>query len=266
MKFDAKAVAKPDDSVVSVSLLMSDANATPLTRRSFLKRGVMAAGAVALPCYIPASALGRDGAVAPSERIVMGGIGLGGRGSYDLGAMLTEPDVQWVAVCDVRKSRRDAAKNVVDTQIRHEGLRGVCRPAPVPGRADGCGRRVDCHRRPLARAGLDPGDAGGQGCLLREAGLSHHGAGAERSWRPPAGMAGFIKPAPSGSASRIMCLPSKWPAPAGWARFIPFMRTAVGATACVTTGCRRNPNRPRMKWTGTSGSVLLPGGPTTPVM
>jgi len=76
----------------------------------------MAAGALALPLYIPASALGRGGAVAPSERIVMGGIGLGGRGSYDLSCMLAEKDVQWVAVCDVLKSRRDAAKNVVDNK------------------------------------------------------------------------------------------------------------------------------------------------------
>jgi len=87
-----------------------------LTRRRFLAQGAMAASAMALPCYIPASALGRGGAVAPSERIVMGGIGLGGRGSYDLGSMLNERDVQWVAVCDVLKSRRQAAKNVVDTK------------------------------------------------------------------------------------------------------------------------------------------------------
>ncbi len=44
----------------------------------------------------------------------MGGIGLGGRGSYDLGWMLGQQDVQWVAVCDVLKKRRDAAKNTVD--------------------------------------------------------------------------------------------------------------------------------------------------------
>jgi len=87
---------------------------TTLTRRRFLTRGATAAGALALPQYIPASALGRGGAVAPSERIVMGGIGLGGRGSYDLGSMLAEPAVQWVAVCDVVKSRREAAKNTVD--------------------------------------------------------------------------------------------------------------------------------------------------------
>jgi predicted dehydrogenase len=46
----------------------------------------------------------------------MGGIGLGGRGSYDLGALLNEREVQWVAVCDVRKSHREAAKKVVDTK------------------------------------------------------------------------------------------------------------------------------------------------------
>jgi len=46
----------------------------------------------------------------------MGGIGLGGRGSYDLSCLLAEKDVQWVAVCDVLKSRRDAAKNVVDNK------------------------------------------------------------------------------------------------------------------------------------------------------
>jgi predicted dehydrogenase len=74
----------------------------------------MAAGAAALPCFIPASALGLGGRVAPSERIVMGGIGIGGRGSYDLGYMLTDPQVQWVAVCDVLKSKREAAKNTVD--------------------------------------------------------------------------------------------------------------------------------------------------------
>jgi len=95
---------------------MSIDNSTILTRRRLLTRGVMAASAVALPHYVPALALGRGGTVAPSERIVMGGIGIGGRGSHDLGWMLNEPDVQWVAVCDVVKSRRQAAKNMVDNK------------------------------------------------------------------------------------------------------------------------------------------------------
>jgi len=87
-----------------------------LSRRHFLSRGALATAALALPEFIPASALGRGGAVAPSERIVMGGIGIGGRGSYDLSCMIGEPDVQWVAVCDVHKGRRDAAKNTVDSK------------------------------------------------------------------------------------------------------------------------------------------------------
>ena len=95
---------------------MSTKHHITFTRRWFLTRGAMAASGMALPCFLPASALGRDGAVAPSQRIVMGGIGMGGRGSYDLSWMLTERDVQWVAVCDVVKSRREAAKNLVDSK------------------------------------------------------------------------------------------------------------------------------------------------------
>lgn len=99
---------------------MNKHHSTPLTRRRFLTRGATAAGAVALPWIIPASALGRDGTVAPSERIVMGGIGLGGRGSYDLGVMVAQKDVQWVAVCDLVKERRQAAKNSVDNAYANQ--------------------------------------------------------------------------------------------------------------------------------------------------
>jgi predicted dehydrogenase len=95
---------------------MNDAAGSTLTRRRFLARGATAASAVVFPWLIPASVLGREGAVPPSERIVMGGIGMGGRGSYDLSWMLTERNVQWVAVCDALKSRRDAAKKLVDDQ------------------------------------------------------------------------------------------------------------------------------------------------------
>ncbi len=94
---------------------MGKNNSLAVTRRQFLK-GAVAASAVGLPCLIPASALGRGGTVAPSERIVMGGIGLGGRGSYDLSVMLPQPDVQWVAICEVHKGRREAAKKTIDTK------------------------------------------------------------------------------------------------------------------------------------------------------
>ncbi len=93
---------------------MRNDNSTRITRRQALSRGAAAAGAMAVPWFVPASALGLDGATAPSERIVMAGIGLGGRGSYDLSVMLQQKDVQWVAVCDVVKARRAAAKASVD--------------------------------------------------------------------------------------------------------------------------------------------------------
>jgi hypothetical protein len=88
-----------------------------LNRRSFLNRTLAsAAGLMVTPTFIPASALGRGGAVAPSERIVLGGIGIGNRGTHDLNWMLPEKDVQFVAVCDPQKSRREAVKKLVDTK------------------------------------------------------------------------------------------------------------------------------------------------------
>lgn len=83
-------------------------------RRDFLRRTALATSAFVGPQIVPASVLGRDGAVAPSERIVMGVIGAGGRGTHDLNWMIGETDVQFVAVCDARKSRREAAKAIVD--------------------------------------------------------------------------------------------------------------------------------------------------------
>ncbi len=78
----------------------------------------MAATAVALPTYIPGRALGRNGAVPPSERIVLGAIGIGPRGHHVLQCMLAEKDVQFVAICDVQRGRREAVKNMAD---RHYG-------------------------------------------------------------------------------------------------------------------------------------------------
>ena len=85
-----------------------------LTRREYLKTAAAAGAACLAPTIIPASALGRDGATAPGERIVLGAIGLGSRGEYDLKWMLREKDVQFVAICDARKVRREAIKQIAD--------------------------------------------------------------------------------------------------------------------------------------------------------
>ena len=83
----------------------------------------MAAGTVGVPYFIPARALGRDGAVAPSEKIVLGGIGLGPRGRYDLSVMLPEKDVQFVAICDVQRSRREQVKQMADSHYGNKDCR-----------------------------------------------------------------------------------------------------------------------------------------------
>jgi predicted dehydrogenase len=79
-----------------------------VTRRQFLGRSAaVAAGAAALPTIIASSALGKDGAVAPSNRIVMGCIGMGGMGRNDMRVFMGQPEVQVVAVCDVDKPNLD---------------------------------------------------------------------------------------------------------------------------------------------------------------
>ena len=88
---------------------MNKANRT--TRREFLTR---ASAAIVAPCVITTSALGAGGRLAASERIVMGGIGIGNMGSGDQNAFLNRADVQYVAVCDVRKSSREGAADQVN--------------------------------------------------------------------------------------------------------------------------------------------------------
>lgn len=86
----------------------------PFNRRQFLRTVAGASALLAAPHVIPSSALGKDGAVPPSERIVLGGIGIGSRGTYDLGCFLEQADVQFVAVCDVKEARRVAVKQMAD--------------------------------------------------------------------------------------------------------------------------------------------------------
>jgi hypothetical protein len=89
------------------------------SRRQFLRQAAGAtAAAVVAPTIIPASALGRDGATAPSERITMGFIGVGTQGSghllggawtYVAGGYAGRKEVQVLATCDVWRDRRERA-------------------------------------------------------------------------------------------------------------------------------------------------------------
>ncbi len=84
------------------------------SRREFLKTAGTVSAAVAAPYVITSNALGVGDTPPASERIVMGGIGIGNMGRGDQGAFLGRKDVQYVAVSDVRKKNRMNAKGKVD--------------------------------------------------------------------------------------------------------------------------------------------------------
>lgn len=83
---------------------------TKTNRRQFLAGSI----AASVPAFIPSHVLGRNGNVAPSEKITLGVIGIGPRCTYDLKSMLTFPDIRCVAIADVQAKRRDAGKALVD--------------------------------------------------------------------------------------------------------------------------------------------------------
>jgi glucose-fructose oxidoreductase len=87
------------------------------TRRSFLKQTAAAAGvAWAAPHVITSKALGDASTPAAGERITMGHIGVGGRGTALMHSFLALPDAQTVAVSDCFASRREAAVNAVNAR------------------------------------------------------------------------------------------------------------------------------------------------------
>jgi len=99
-----------------------------ISRRGFFRKagGILATAAV-FPAIVPASVLGRNGAIPPSERIAMGFIGvghqggghlLGGAWTYVAGGYAGRKEVQVVAVCDVQRDRRETATQKVNDHYR----------------------------------------------------------------------------------------------------------------------------------------------------
>jgi len=92
-----------------------------LNRRQFLAGSLAATAACTFPMIVPARAFGQDGAVAPSNRITLGCIGVGGMGTDNMKNFLGLPDCQVVAVCDAYADRRQRAKDIVDAQYGDTG-------------------------------------------------------------------------------------------------------------------------------------------------
>jgi predicted dehydrogenase len=91
-------------------------NRRGVSRRDVMKTALSTGGLASAPLFVPASALGRGGAVAPSDRVTLGGLGIGSRGTRDLQSFLKQPDIQFLAICDVRDERREAIKSMADKQ------------------------------------------------------------------------------------------------------------------------------------------------------
>ena len=96
---------------------------TKLTRRDALKASV----AFAAPAIVPASALGRNGFVPPSERINVGIIGCGKMAAgFHMGQLLKAKDAQVLAVAEVDKTRREIFQKRVDDTYARQNIPSSC--------------------------------------------------------------------------------------------------------------------------------------------
>jgi len=82
-----------------------------ISRRRFLAATGMALTA---PSFIPARALGREDAPAPSERITLGVVGWGMQGPSNTDAFLALKDCQVVAACDLDKNHLQSAVDKIN--------------------------------------------------------------------------------------------------------------------------------------------------------
>ncbi|MCU0914278.1 MAG: Gfo/Idh/MocA family oxidoreductase [Planctomycetes bacterium] len=132
-------------------------------RRTFLKQTAGAAlGAMGLPLFVPSSVLGKAGRMAPSERITLASIGVGGMGTNNMRAFLAQADVQVVAVCDVVEASdeyghwykkgwngawfgREPARKIVESEYAQKSPSGSYK---------GCSAYVD-FREIIARDDID---------------------------------------------------------------------------------------------------------------
>ena len=96
-----------------------------MNRRQFLTRSIQTtAAAIVLPTWVPSRVLGR-GQIAPSRRITIGCIGMGGMGTGNMNSFLELDDVRIVAVCDVDASHLRTAKERVDAKYGDTGCAAI---------------------------------------------------------------------------------------------------------------------------------------------
>ena len=92
---------KPNRSLPNSSNSFPNSKQGSIRRREFLAH--LSAGTLGIS-IVPRHVLGGKGFIAPSERVRMAGIGVGGMGGGDVGT-LTRLGAEYVALCDVDEQR-----------------------------------------------------------------------------------------------------------------------------------------------------------------
>jgi predicted dehydrogenase len=115
---------------------------SPLTRRQFLGR---TAAAALVPAVVPAPVRGQGRLPAPSNRLTLGFIGIGGQGGYHLDVLRQNPEVQVLAVCDVDAAHCRSAAEKVEQAYAADKASGVYK---------GCAQYGD-FRELVARPDID---------------------------------------------------------------------------------------------------------------
>ena len=92
-------------------------NRSTHSRRSLLASSVAAATGFAFPSLLPLTASGSAQTVPASERVRLGHIGAGGRGSFLMRQAQSNPGIESVAVADCYKDRREAAAGTIKGKV-----------------------------------------------------------------------------------------------------------------------------------------------------
>jgi predicted dehydrogenase len=129
-------------------------------RRQFLKGTIgTASGFIGFPWIVPSFVFGDS---APSNKIVIGAIGVGSRGRWQLDSFLRKNEVRVIAVCDVDTKHLDQSKQKVDRHYSNNDCRRYIdyRELIERGDIDAVLQAVPDHWHGIisvdcARAGLD---------------------------------------------------------------------------------------------------------------
>ena len=99
-----------------------------LSRREFVKKTAISGAAFSI---IPAHVLGGSGRIAPSDKVTLGIIGCGTQGIAEMLNILSQEEVQVVAVCDPNTESTDYVE--WGKNQRRKGIRRVLGPTWMEG-------------------------------------------------------------------------------------------------------------------------------------